>query len=144
MRHELYLLQQENRLSCQLARELVSLIETVPYQQTTIELKLLELLACTQQKNRSLLMLMQLCESSAVEGQRLRQFKFSQCLNQHVNDWQQHREMNKLGQLFLPLLKHYLQDIQALELQFYQQLSVQNDKATSGGLGHSQHAQSPT
>lgn len=79
MRHELYLLQQENRLSCQLARELVSLIETVPYQQTTIELKLLELLACTQQKNRSLLMLMQLCESSAVEGQRLRQFKFSQC-----------------------------------------------------------------
>ncbi|MEJ6520400.1 hypothetical protein PQI64_11650 [Shewanella bicestrii] len=144
MRHELYLLQQENRLSCQLARELVSLIETVPYQQTTIELKLLELLACTQQKNRSLLMLMQLCESSAVEGQRLRQFKFSQSLNQHVNDWQQHREMNKLGQLFLPLLKHYLQDIQALELQFYQQLSVQNDKTTSGGLGHSQHAQNLT
>ncbi|QDZ90990.1 hypothetical protein D0436_11230 [Shewanella decolorationis] len=144
MRHELYLLQQDNRLSCQLARELVSLIETVPYQQTTIELKLLELLACTQQKNRSLLMLMQLCESTAVEEQRIRQFKFSHCLNQHVNDWQQRREMNKLGQHFLPLLRHYLQEIQALELQFYQQLSLQNEQTTSGGQGHSQRAQNPT
>lgn len=54
MRHALYQLQQENRLSCQLARELVSLIETVPYQQNTLELKFLELLACTQQKKPQL------------------------------------------------------------------------------------------
>lgn len=144
MRHELYLLQQENRLSCQLARELVSLIETVPYQQTTIELKLLELLACTQQKNRSLLMLMQIFESSAVESQRLRQFKFSQGLNQQISDWQQHREMNKLRQVFLPLLKHYLQDIQVLELQFYQQLTLQTEQTTSAALARSQRAQSQT
>lgn len=144
MRHELYLLQQENRLSCQLARELVSLIETVPYQQTTIELKLLELLACTQQKNRSLLMLMQIFESSAVESQRLRQFKFSQGLNLQISDWQQHREMNKLEQVFLPLLKHYLQDIQILELQFYQQLTLQTEQTTSAALDRSQRAQSQT
>lgn len=144
MRHELYLLQQENRLSCQLARELVSLIETVPYQQTTIELKLLELLACTQQKNRSLLMLMQIFESSAVESQRLRQFKFSQGLNLQISDWQQHREMNKLEQVFLPLLKHYLQDIQILELQFYQQLTLQTEQITSAALDRSQRAQSQT
>jgi len=144
MRHELYLLQQENRLSCQLARELVSLIDTVPYQQTTIELRLLELLACTQQKNRSLLMLMQIFESSAVESQRLRQFKFSQGLNLQISDWQQHREMNKLRQVFLPLLKHYLQDIQILELQFYQQLTLQTEQTTSAALDRSQRAQSQT
>ncbi|TVL36031.1 hypothetical protein [Shewanella xiamenensis] len=144
MCHELYLLQQENRLSCQLARELVSLIKTVPYQQTTIELKLLELLACTQQKNRSLLMLMQICESSAVESQRLRQFKFSQSLNKQVSDWQQHREMNKLGQVFLPLLEYYLQDIQTLELQFYQQLSLNTEQkiqTTNAAQDRSQRAQ---
>lgn len=144
MHHELYLLQQENRLSCQLARELISLIETDPYQHTRIELTLLELLACSQQKNRSLLKLMQLFESSAVESQRLRQFRFSQDLNQQISDWQQQREMNKLGQVFLPRLKHYLQNIQIQELQFYQQLRSQTEQTTSAAPDRSQGAQSQT
>lgn len=144
MRHALYLLQLENQLSCQLARELVSLIETVPYQQTTIELKLLELLACTQQKNHGLIQLMQTTESTDVECQRQRQFQFSQCLNQLICDWQQHREMNKLGQQFLPLLRHYLVEVQALEQAFYQHILRQISSATSASRDHNQHARTPT
>lgn len=123
MRHALYLLQQENRLSCQLARELVSLIETVPYQQNTLELKCLELLACTQQKNRSLMVLMQSVSTLDIEPQRLRQYQFSQRLSLLICDWQQQREMNKLNQQFIPLLRHYLLESQTLEQQFYQQLT---------------------
>lgn len=144
MPHALYLLQLENRLSCQLASELVSLIETVPYQQTTIELKLLELLACTQQKNHDLIQLMQITKLADVESQRLRQFQFSQCLNQLICDWQQQREMNKLGQQFLPLLGHYLVEVQALEQEFYQQILQQISLATNASQDHNQHVQTPT
>ena len=144
MRHALYSLQLENQLSCQLASELVSLIETVPYQQTTIELKLLELLACAQQKNHSLIQLMQTTESTDVECQRQRQFQFSQCLNQLICDWQQHREMNKLGQQFLPLLRHYLVEVQALEQAFYQHILRQISSAPSASRDHNQHARTPT
>ena len=141
MRHALYQLQQENRLSCQLARELVSLIETVPYQQNTLELKFLELLACTQQKNRSLILLMQVIESVDIELQRQRQYQFSQHLSLLICDWQQHREMNKLNQQFIPLLRHYLIESQALEQDFYQQIQ-QQIIATSALPDHNRRAQS--
>lgn len=144
MRHALYLLQQENRLSCQLARELVSLIETVPYQQNTLELKLLELLACTQQKNRSLIQLMQTGVSTEVECQRQRQFQFSQRLSQLISDWQQHREMNKLDQQFMPLLRYYLCESQSLEYAFYEQILQQISQTTSVSLDHNQRAQNQT
>lgn len=140
MRHTLYQLQQENRLSCQLARELVSLIETVPYQQNTLELKFLELLACTQQKNRSLILLMQIIESVDIESQRQRQYQFSQRLSLLICDWQQHREMNKLNQQFIPLLRHYLIESQALEQDFYQQIQ-QQIIATSALPDHNRRAQ---
>ncbi|AVI67642.1 hypothetical protein KO533_02075 [Shewanella sp. NKUCC05_KAH] len=140
MRHALYQLQQENRLSCQLARELVSLIETVPYQQNTLELKFLELLACTQQKNRSLILLMQIIESVDIESQRQRQYQFSQRLSLLICDWQQHREMNKLNQQFIPLLRHYLIESQALEQDFYQQIQ-QQIIATSALPDHNRRAQ---
>lgn len=141
MRHALYQLQQENRLSCQLARELVSLIETVPYQQNTLELKFLELLACTQQKNRSLILLMQIIESVDIKSQRQRQYQFSQRLSLLICDWQQHREMNKLNQQFIPLLRHYLIESQALEQDFYQQIQ-QQIIATSALPDHNRRAQS--
>ncbi|MGI2127982.1 hypothetical protein [Shewanella oncorhynchi] len=141
MRHALYQLQQENRLSCQLARELVSLIETVPYQQNTLELKFLELLACTQQKNHSLILLMQIIESVDIESQRQRQYQFSQRLSLLICDWQQHREMNKLNQQFIPLLRHYLIESQALEQDFYQQIQ-QQIIATSALPDHNRRAQS--
>ena len=141
MRHALYQLQQENRLSCQLARELVSRIETVPYQQNTLELKFLELLACTQQKNRSLILLMQIIESVDIESQRQRQYQFSQRLSLLICDWQQHREMNKLNQQFIPLLRHYLIESQALEQDFYQQIQ-QQIIATSALPDHNRRAQS--
>lgn len=144
MRHALYLLQQENRLSCQLARELVSLIETVPYQQTTLELKLLELLACTQQKNHSLIQLMQTRGSVEVESQRQRQFQFSQRLSQLISDWQQHREMNKLDQQFMPLLRYYLCESQSLEHAFYDKIIQQISQATNASPDHSQRAQNQT
>ncbi|AVV82385.1 MULTISPECIES: hypothetical protein [Shewanella] len=144
MRHALYLLQQENRLSCQLARELVSLIETVPYQQTTLELKLLELLACTQQKNHSLIQLMQTRGSTEVESQRQRQFQFSQRLSQLISDWQQHREMNKLDQQFMPLLRYYLCESQSLEHAFYDKIIQQISQATNASPDHSQRAQNQT
>ncbi|MGX7654522.1 hypothetical protein [Shewanella putrefaciens] len=144
MRHALYLLQQENRLSCQLARELVSLIETVPYQQTTLELKLLELLACTQQKNHSLIQLMQTRGSTEVESQRQRQFQFSQRLSQLISDWQQHREMNKLDQQFMPLLRYYLCESQFLEHAFYDKIIQQISQATNASPDHSQRAQNQT
>lgn len=144
MRHALYLLQQENRLSCQLARELVSLIETVPYQQTTLELKLLELLACTQQKNHSLIQLMQTRGSTEVESQRQRQFQFSQRLSQLISDWQQHREMNKLNQQFMPLLRYYLCESQSLEHAFYDKIIQQISQATNASPDHSQRAQNQT
>lgn len=140
MRHALYQVQQENRLSCQLARELVSLIETVPYQQNTLELKFLELLACTQQKNRSLILLMQIIESVDIESQRQRQYQFSQRLSLLICDWQQHREMNKLNQQFIPLLRHYLIESQALEQDFYQQIQ-QQIIATSALPDHNRRAQ---
>lgn len=141
MRHALYQLQQENRLSCQLARELVSLIETVPYQQNTLELKFLELLACTQQKNRSLILLMQIIKFVDIESQRQRQYQFSQRLSLLICDWQQHREMNKLNQQFIPLLRHYLIESQALEQDFYQQIQ-QQIIATSALPDHNRRAQS--
>lgn len=144
MRHALYLLQQENRLSCQLARELVSLIETVPYQQTTLELKLLELLACTQQKNHSLIQLMQTRGSTEVESQRQRQFQFSQRLSQLISDWQQHREMNKLDQQFMPLLRYYLCESQSLEHAFYDKIIQQISQAINASPDHSQRAQNQT
>ncbi|WP_372932696.1 hypothetical protein [Shewanella putrefaciens] len=144
MRHALYLLQQENRLSCQLARELVSLIETVPYQQATLELKLLELLACTQQKNHSLIQLMQTRGSVEVESQRQRQFQFSQRLSQLISDWQQHREMNKLEQQFMPLLRYYLCESQSLEHAFYDKIIQQISQATNASPDHSQRAQNQT
>lgn len=144
MRHALYLLQQENRLSCQLARELVSLIETVPYQQTTLRLKLLELLACTQQKNHSLIQLMQTRGSTEVESQRQRQFQFSQRLSQLISDWQQHREMNKLDQQFMPLLRYYLCESQSLEHAFYDKIIQQISQATNASPDHSQRAQNQT
>lgn len=144
MRHALYLLQQENRLSCQLARELVYLIETVPYQQTTLELKLLELLACTQQKNHSLIQLMQTRGSTEVESQRQRQFQFSQRLSQLISDWQQHREMNKLDQQFMPLLRYYLCESQSLEHAFYDKIIQQISQATNASPDHSQRAQNQT
>lgn len=144
MRHALYLLQQENRLSCQLARELVSLIETVPYQQTTLELKLLELLACTQQKNHSLIQLMQTRGTVEVESQRQRQFQFSQRLSQLISDWQQHREMNKLDQQFMPLLRYYLCESQSLEHAFYDKIIQQISQATNASPDHSQRAQNQT
>ncbi|EGT3626982.1 hypothetical protein FAP94_11380 [Morganella morganii] len=142
MRHALYQLQQENRLSCQLARELISLIETVPYQQNTLELKFLELLACAQQKNRSLILLMQVIESVDIELQRQRQYQFSQHLSLLICDWQQHREMNKLNQQFIPLLRHYLTESQALEQGFYQRVQQQIIQATNVVLAHNRHAQS--
>ncbi|MGL4713779.1 MAG: hypothetical protein ACRCWP_14850 [Shewanella sp.] len=142
MRQALCQLQQENKLSCQLARELASLIETVPYQQNTLELKCLELLACSQQKNRSLMLLMQMIKSVDIEPQRQRQYQFSQRLNLLICEWQQHREMNKLNQQFIPLLRHYLIESQALELGFYQHIQQKIIQATNVLPDHNRHAQS--
>ena len=122
MSHPLYQLQQENRLSCQLAHELVSLIETVPYQQNTLELKCLELLACTQQKNHSLILLMQTTQGVDIKTQRLRQNQLSQRLSLLICHWQQHRELSMLNQHFIPLLQHYLIEAQALEQTFHLQM----------------------
>lgn len=41
---------QDNQLMCQLSQERIRLINTVTYQQATLELKCVELLACVQQK----------------------------------------------------------------------------------------------
>lgn len=122
----------------------MSLIETVPYQQTTLELKLLELLACTQQKNHSLIQLMQTRGSTEVESQRQRQFQFSQRLSQLISDWQQHREMNKLDQQFMPLLRYYLCESQSLEHAFYDKIIQQISQATNASPDHSQRAQNQT
>ena len=122
MSHPLYQLQQENKLSYQLAHELISLIETVPYQQTTLELKCLELLACTQQKNHSLILLMQTTQGVDIKTQRLRQYQLSQRLSLLICHWQQHRELSTLNQHFIPLLQHYLIEAQALEQAFHLQM----------------------
>ncbi len=144
MRHELHLLQQENHLSCQLARELIALIETVAYQQNTIEFKLLELLACSQQKNHCLIHLMQIVGTKEVESQRLRQYQFSQRLGQLVSEWQQHREMSKLERQFMPHLKYYLFELQPFEQDFYRQILQKISLTTSAALGRNRHAQTPS
>ncbi|MGL4613581.1 MAG: hypothetical protein ACRCVV_06715 [Shewanella sp.] len=144
MRHELHLLQQENHLSCQLARELITQIETVPYQQNTIELKLLALLACSQQKNHCLIHLMQTVSTKAVESQRIRQFQFSQRLSQLVSEWQQHREMNKLERQFIPHLKYYLFESQLFEQDFYREILQKISLTTSAALDRNRHAQNPS
>lgn len=156
-------LQQDNQLMCQLSRELICLIKTVPYQQATLELKCLELLACVQQKNGSLVMLLKHFASSDIShheliSQRQRQYQFAQTLSQLIEDWQQQRDMSKLKQHFIPFLEHSLLESQALEEAFYHNIQMDNasndddlhapkgttctqNHPTSFVLGHNRHAQ---
>lgn len=83
---------------------------------------------------------MQIIESVDIESQRQRQYQFSQRLSLLICDWQQHREMNKLNQQFIPLLRHYLIESQALEQDFYQQIQ-QQIIATSALPDHNRRAQ---
>ncbi|QYJ80303.1 hypothetical protein [Shewanella acanthi] len=147
MRHEMDLLLQEIRLSSELARDLIALIETSPYEQTTIELKLLELLACAKQKNRSLLLLIKRFGCAPVECQTLNQQPFSTLLDTLIDDWQQQKALCKLRQQILPSLKQYLQQTRDVELTYYQQLTHPMDnisESTSGAQGRSPHVQTLT
>lgn len=57
---------QDNQLMCQLSQERIRLINTVTYQQATLELKCVKILACVQQKNGSLVMLLKHSASSGI------------------------------------------------------------------------------
>lgn len=87
---------------------------------------------------------MQTRGSTEVESQRQRQFQFSQRLSQLISDWQQHREMNKLDQQFMPLLRYYLCESQSLEHAFYDKIIQQISQATNASPDHSQRAQNQT
>ncbi|MCH1931285.1 hypothetical protein L9G16_13940 [Shewanella sp. A25] len=147
MRHEMDLLLQEIRLSCELARDLITLIETSPFEQNIIELKLLELLACAKQKNRSLLLLIKRFGSAPVQCQQLKLQPFSTELDTLIDDWQQQKALCKLRQQILPCLERYLQETRDMELTYFQQLThpMHNiSGSTSGVQGRSRHAQSLT